>query len=79
MGRISLRIDASPVSCSVSDTISMPASSRVARARKQSNMLRAMREIAHTYSLSMGALFDDLLPLRRIASRWSSARRMRPR
>ena len=45
---MSLRMDLSPTSGSVSDTISMSASSSVAIAFRQSNMLRAMRENAHT-------------------------------
>ncbi len=48
IGRMSLRMDLSPTSGSVSEMMSISASSSVAMAFKQSNMLRAMRENAHT-------------------------------
>ena len=79
IGRMSFRMERSPVSCSVSDTMSMSASSRVAMAFRQSNMLRAMREKAQTYSRSMGGwVMSRALPLPRRASRCASARLMRP-
>ena len=73
IGRISFRIDRSPVSCSVSDTMSIPASSRVAMARKQSNMLRAMRLKAQTYIRSIR---PTTTRPRVEPSRWASARLM---
>ena len=48
IGRINLRKDLSPASGSVSEITSTSASSRVASARRQSNMLRATRENAQT-------------------------------
>ncbi len=48
IGRMSLVNDLSPASGSVSETTVMLASSSVASARRQSNMLRATREMAHT-------------------------------
>ena len=74
IGRINFRIDLSPVSFSVSEVMSMLASSRMAIARRQSNMLRAMRENAHTYIRSM-----RLRTIRPFVdpSRWTSARLIR--